>query len=126
MAITVACGEGKHGLCSGSGRTAYLIPQESRGFDEPPFACGCICHHDGTGVPCRECVPQAEDTQIYEGTTIYGNKRPLKFEMPTCWKHWRKGHKWWCRRCDLVAEVQFRDTVHALWKLQGAADRIVK
>ena len=55
MSITVDCGEGKHDLCVGKGRTAYLFPQESRGTDEPPFACGCRCHHDGTGVPCGAC-----------------------------------------------------------------------
>lgn len=58
MSVTVDCGEGKHDLCTGTGRTAYLIPQESRGFDEPPFNCGCPCHHDGgLGVPCKECTP---------------------------------------------------------------------
>jgi hypothetical protein len=55
MSVTVDCGEGKHTLCGGTGRIAYLFPQESRGYDEPPFACGCECHHGGQGVPCREC-----------------------------------------------------------------------
>lgn len=55
MAVTVDCGEGKHALCTGRGRIAYLFPQESRGRDEPPFYCGCACHHDGDGVPCVVC-----------------------------------------------------------------------
>jgi hypothetical protein len=55
VVITVDCGEGKHDLCTGTGHKAYLIPQESREPDEPPFNCGCRCHHDGTGVPCVEC-----------------------------------------------------------------------
>ena len=52
MARTVDCGEGRHGQCTGTGRTAYLVPQESRDLDEPAFHCGCRCHHDGQGVPC--------------------------------------------------------------------------
>lgn len=57
MAVTVDCGEGKHTLCVGEGHVAYLFPQESRGSDEPPFSCGCQCHHDGRDgcVPCDEC-----------------------------------------------------------------------
>lgn len=54
MPITVDCGEGKHDLCIGTGHTAYLFPQESRKLDEPPFYCGCRCHHDGTGTPCKD------------------------------------------------------------------------
>jgi len=60
---TVDCGEGKHDLCLGTGRVSYLFPQENRDFDEPPFFCGCRCHHEGTvsgfrGVPCAdpECI----------------------------------------------------------------------
>lgn len=56
MSVTVDCGEGKHSLCSGQGRTAHLFPQESRSHDEPAFFCGCRCHHDGSGLPCRECA----------------------------------------------------------------------
>ena len=50
---------------------------------------------------------------------------PLRFTMPVCFRHFFKGHKWWCRACDRVTEDEFRYTVHALWKLQGAGDRIV-
>lgn len=57
MSLTVDCGEGRHNACTGHGRTAYMFPQESRGRDEPPFARGCVCHHDGRGVPCQECLP---------------------------------------------------------------------
>lgn len=58
MPITVDCGENKHDLCTGRGRTAYLIPQESRALDEEPFNCGCTCHHaPDPKVPCRECQP---------------------------------------------------------------------
>lgn len=56
MSITVDCGEGRHDLCSGQGHTAYLFPQESRDLDRPPFDCGCRCHHDGRGVPCKRCA----------------------------------------------------------------------
>lgn len=56
MAITVDCGENKHGLCTGRGRTAYLFPQESRSLDEPQFICGCWCHHGGPGIPCKMCA----------------------------------------------------------------------
>lgn len=59
MSLTVDCGEGKHDLCAGTGHTAYLFPQESRGYAEPPFNCGCRCHHDGRGVPCKECVGES-------------------------------------------------------------------
>lgn len=45
--------------------------------------------------------------------------------MPGCHRHWRQ-HKWWCRPCDRATEREFRDTVHALWELQGAGDRIVR
>lgn len=66
MPITVDCGEGKHDLCTGTGRTAYLISQESRGYDEPPFYCGCHCHHDGSGTPCGdpECPTNREVNPI--------------------------------------------------------------
>ena len=55
MSITVDCGEGKHTVCRGKGRTAYMFPQEDRDYDEPEFNCGCRCHHGGEGVPCQEC-----------------------------------------------------------------------
>lgn len=55
MSVTVDCGEGKHDLCSGRGRTAYLFPQESPEPDEPSFYCGCPCHHNETSsVPCMD------------------------------------------------------------------------
>lgn len=60
MSVTVDCGEGKHDLCVGYGHTAYLFPQDSRDLDEPPFNCGCVCHHDGRGTPCPECLPIRE------------------------------------------------------------------
>lgn len=50
---------------------------------------------------------------------------PLAFKMPACPRHFFKGHKWWCRRCDQATADEFRDTTHALWRLQGAGDRIV-
>lgn len=50
---------------------------------------------------------------------------PLKFVMPACYRHWRKGHKWWCRGCDRVAEQEFREVVHLVWQAQGAGHRIV-
>lgn len=61
MAVTVDCGEGKHQLCVGRGRTAYLFPQESKDAGEEPFYCGCGCHHDGTEgcVPCSDPVHAA-------------------------------------------------------------------
>lgn len=55
MSKTVDCGEGRHELCNGTGRTAFMFPQEDRHYDEPPFNCGCPCHHGGSGVPCPEC-----------------------------------------------------------------------
>lgn len=59
MAKTVDCGEGKHDLCTGRGHTAYLFPQESRDHDEPPFYCGCKCHHvSDAKVPCQDPVHQ--------------------------------------------------------------------
>lgn len=57
MSVTVDCGEGKHDLCTGTGRQAYMFPQEDRWPPDPPFNCGCQCHHDGTGVPCKQCAP---------------------------------------------------------------------
>lgn len=58
MSVTVDCGENKHDLCTGTGRTAYLIPQDSRSLDEPEFNCGCTCHHKPDAkVLCRECQP---------------------------------------------------------------------
>jgi len=57
VSVTVDCGEGKHALCTGRGHTSYLFPQESRELSEPPFDCGCRCHHGGgAGVPCRACA----------------------------------------------------------------------
>jgi hypothetical protein len=67
MSVTVDCGEGKHDLCAGTGRTAYLFPQESRDLGQKPFACGCPCHHEGRGVPCPECAPTG--TPDTEGDT---------------------------------------------------------
>lgn len=68
MAVTVDCGEGKHALCTGSGRTAYLFPQESRSHDEPPFDCGCRCHHDGRegSVPCAACAREDDDAHMHK------------------------------------------------------------
>lgn len=51
---------------------------------------------------------------------------PLKFEMSRCHRHFFKGHKWWCRRCDRVTEDEFREVCHTMWELQGAGDRIVR
>lgn len=63
MAVTVDCGEGKHALCVGEGHTAYLIPQASRSYDEPPFPCRCRCH--GEAVARNETAalsdPSASD-----------------------------------------------------------------
>lgn len=49
----------------------------------------------------------------------------LIFQMPRCAKHFFKGHKWWCRKCDNATEYEMRLVVHELWKLQGAEDRII-
>lgn len=49
----------------------------------------------------------------------------LKFVMPACWRHWQKGHRWWCRGCDRITQQEMRDVVHTLWRAQGAGDRIV-
>lgn len=67
MAITFDCGEGKHDLCTGRGRAAYMFPQESRYLHEPPFNCGCPCHHDGRGVPCR--APGCQENTTGQTTT---------------------------------------------------------
>lgn len=48
----------------------------------------------------------------------------LRFTMPKCHRHFFTGHKWWCRACDRQTEVEMRDVVHKMWKLQGAGDRI--
>lgn len=65
MSITIDCGEGKHDLCIGTGRSAYMFPQEDRFPPDPPFYCGCQCHHEGVkgrdgerifGTPCAECA----------------------------------------------------------------------
>ena len=54
MSTTVDCGEGRHRQCVGIGHVAYLFPQDSRSPDEPPFFCGCRCHHTGIGTPCAD------------------------------------------------------------------------
>jgi hypothetical protein len=48
----------------------------------------------------------------------------LRFKMPACHRHFFKGHKWWCRKCDRHTEIEMREVVHELWTLQGAGDRI--
>lgn len=58
MSVTLDCGENKHDLCTGTGRQAYLVPQEDRWPPDPPFNCGCTCHHTRDAkVPCRQCQP---------------------------------------------------------------------
>ena len=39
------------------------------------------------------------------------------FKMPTCMKHFFKGHKWWCKRCRKEAEAQFKEVCEAYWEL---------
>lgn len=41
MSLTIDCGEGKHDICSGTGRHHYLIPQLNDGEE---FECACSCH----------------------------------------------------------------------------------
>lgn len=53
-------------------------------------------------------------------------EQSLTFEMPRCHKHFFKGHKWWCKKCDRVTELDMEELVHSLWEMQGAVDRIVK
>lgn len=47
------------------------------------------------------------------------------FEMPACWRHFFKGHRWWCRACDRETESQFREVCEALWALQRKAKQRV-
>jgi hypothetical protein len=53
---------------------------------------------------------------------VVSESHPLRFEMPGCFKHFRR-NRWWCRRCHREVESQFREVAHALWELQGA-DRV--
>lgn len=89
-------------------------------------------HLDGVNPDSIAGVPVATAnmamTVIRKNVTRVGSGQThaLKFDMPACSKHFFKGHKWWCRRCDRVTEVEMREVVHALWELQGAGDRIVR
>lgn len=38
-----------------------------------------------------------------------------EFFMPTCWRHFFKGNKWWCRACHAETERQFREVCEAYW-----------
>lgn len=46
-----------------------------------------------------------------------------EFSMPACWRHFFKGHKWWCRACDLETERQFREVCEAYWPLAADVER---
>lgn len=46
-----------------------------------------------------------------------------EFTMPPCMKHFFKGHKWWCKKCDEETERQFRDVCLAWWSRPLLDDR---
>lgn len=75
----------------------------------------------------REAVYSYPYGRTWADDDPFGPKQthPLHFEMPGCHRHWRR-HRWWCRACDRITASEFKETVHALWTLQGAANRIVR
>lgn len=91
---------------------------------------GDVAHIDEV-TPDRAGLLAGLARALYEAEDTGGgidtmHTHPLKFEMPRCSRHFFKGHKWWCRRCDEATEAEMREVVHALWELQGAGDRIVR
>jgi len=42
----------------------------------------------------------------------------IEFTLPTCHRHFFRGHRWWCRACRREANDQFREVCEVLWRVR--------